>query len=54
MEFQIGNYDVIMMTGTNISDEVYCPNCIGCNVVCLLIDDMASGGVQGGVGIVVL
>ena len=54
MEFQIGNYNVIMMTGTNISDEVYCPNCIGYNVVCFLMDDMDSGGVQGGVGIVVL
>ena len=43
----------MILTEINIPDEAYCHNGIGYNVVCLPAATTASGGEQGGVGIVV-
>ena len=43
-----GNYDLILLTETKISDTIYCPNCMGYGVVCPEAKFTMAGGAQGG------
>ena len=49
----IGGFDVMLMTETNITDQAYCRNRLGYSVVCLPEITTTAGGVQGGVVLVV-
>ena len=42
----------MILTETNITDQAYCCNILGYHVVCFLVITTASGGAQGGVGLV--
>ena len=47
-----GNYDLMLLTETNIMDAVYCRNRLGYYVVCYKATVTSDRGAQGGVGIV--
>ena len=49
---RLGNYDVMLLMKTKISDTVYCKNHLGYAFVCLRATPTAAGGVQGGIGLV--
>ena len=51
-EDQIGNYNVMILTERNISDEAYCHNRIGYDMVCFLAAATAARGAHGGMGLV--
>ena len=50
---QLGNYDMMLLTETNILDEEYCHNHLGYNVVCYQALGTVDGGAQGVLGLVV-
>ena len=50
---QISGFDLMILTETKISDQTYCCNRLGYDVVCSPMIAKADGGAQGGVGPVV-
>ena len=50
---QVGNFDLIILTDTNITNEAHCRNRLGYDVVCSLAITTAYDGAQGGLGLVV-
>ena len=50
---QLVNYNVMILTETNISDETYCQNRIGYKVVCLPMTATAARVTQGRVVLIV-
>ena len=49
-DFYQGNYDLMLLTDTKISDAVYCHNCLEYEIFCSEATVTAEGGAQGGGG----
>ena len=49
---ELGRFDLMVLTGTNISTSVYCWNWLGCDIVYSLSWPAIARGVQVGVGLV--
>ena len=52
-EVQIGGFDLMILVDTNITNQAYFRNRLGYDVVCSPIIPTASGGIQGGVCLVI-
>ena len=50
---QLSGFDLMFLTETNIIDQSYCRNILGCNVVCLSKIKMEAVIAQGGLGLIV-
>ena len=50
---QIGGLDFMVLADTKVSDQAYCHNSLGYDVVCLSTTTMEADRAQGVVGLVV-